>query len=281
MDERYFVNPLNGTQRPIRVIGFRPGDPVFGRAELQHAGALLTRSDTALIDRRSRPYYGPLRLGPSQLGRRTLDVVGTFALGADLDESGNLLVGEDTYFRVARTPRTEVEIVLVKTAPGIDPRAVAAALNASLPGDARAMTKRDMLARDIDYWDTGTPVSLVVAIGMVMGFLVGIVICYQILYTEIADHLPQFATLRAMGFGAAHVIAVVLWQALLLACVASAPSLAAGALLYAVLGGLSGLLLDLTLGRAALVFGLTAAMCAAAGLIALRRVLQADPAELF
>jgi putative ABC transport system permease protein len=207
--------------------------------------------------------------------------VGPVARGADLDESGNLLVAEDTYFRVARTPRTAVEMVLVKTGPGSDPRAVAAALNASLPGDVRAMTKRAMLARDIDYWDTGTPVSLVVAIGMVMGFLVGIVICYQILYTEIADHLPQFATLRAMGFGAAHVIAVVLWQALLLACVASAPSLAAGALLYAVLGSLSGLLLDLTLGRAALVFGLTAAMCAAAGLIALRRVLQADPAELF
>jgi len=144
-----------------------------------------------------------------------------------------------------------------------------------------ALTKADALQRDVEYWDAGTPVSVVVGIGMLMGFVVGIVICYQILYTEIADHLPQFATLRAMGFSRRYLMAVVLCEAVLLALVAFAPSLLMGQILYGVLASASGLLLKLTLPRITFVLTLTLAMCASAGLLALRRVLQADPAELF
>lgn len=281
IDERYFVNPQDASQRPIRVIGFRPGDPVFKSSELREAAQLLLRRDTGLLDRRSRPYYGPLEPGPAQVGRRVFDVVGSFELAADLDESGNLLVGEDTYFRLARTLPTQIEMALLKTAPGADPRAVAQSINALLPGDVRALSKQDAKSRDIAYWDTGTPISIVVGIGMLMGFVVGIVICYQILYTEIADHLPQFATLRAIGFSRGYLMAVVLCEAVLLALVAFVPSLLIGKLLYAVLASTSGLLLKLTFGRSAFVLSLTLAMCAGAGLLALRRVLQADPADLF
>ena len=280
-DERYFVNPDDTSQRPIRVLGFRPGDPVFKRPELRDAGARLTRRGTALVDRRSRPYYGPLLPGPAQLGRQVFELVGDFELAADLEEAGNLLVGEETYFRLARTPPSEIEFAILKTEPGADPRVVADRVNALLPGDVRALSKQDALRRDVEYWDAGTPVSVVVGIGMLMGFVVGIVICYQILYTEIADHLPQFATLRAMGFSRAYLIRVVLCEAVLLALVAFVPSLLLGRLLYAGLASASGLLLNLTLARVALVMSLTLAMCAGAGLFALRRVLQADPAELF
>jgi putative ABC transport system permease protein len=280
-DERYFVNPLDATERPIRVIGVRPGDPVFTDAGLQRAAAALREPDTALADRRSRDYYGPLAPGPAQIGRRVFRIVGDFELGADLEEAGNLLVGEETYFRLARTPPDRIEMALVKVAPRESPARVAEALNALLPGDVVALTKAELLRRDAAYWDTGTPVSVVVAIGMLMGFVVGTVICYQILYTEVTDHLPQFATLRAIGFSRGYLAAVVLSEALLLALVAFLPSLGAGALLYAALAELSGLLLELTPGRVGFVLALTLGMCAAAGFLALRRVLQADPAELF
>jgi putative ABC transport system permease protein len=143
------------------------------------------------------------------------------------------------------------------------------------------LTRTELRQRDIDYWDAGTPVSIVVMIGLVVGFVVGVVICYQVLYTEIADHLPEFATLRAMGYGGGFLAVIVGSEAILLSVGALVPSLLLGAALYEGLEAVTGLRLDLTAPRIALVSTLTVTMCTLAGLLALRRVQQADPAELF
>jgi putative ABC transport system permease protein len=164
---------------------------------------------------------------------------------------------------------------------GADAEAVAGAMREVLPGDVSVMTRDEVRSRDIEHWDSGTPVSLVVMIGLVVGFVVGVVICYQVLYTEIADHLPELATLRAMGYGGGFLAVVVVAEAILLSVAALVPSLALGAVLYAVLQAVTGLRLELTPPRIALVSTLTLTMCTLAGLLALRRVQQADPAELF
>jgi putative ABC transport system permease protein len=281
MDQRYWKNLADGTQRPIRVLGFVPGDPVFRLADVRRAADALARPDTVLVDRKSRSYYGVLRSGPAQVERHALDVVGTFAIGTDLESDGNLIVGEQTFRRIARTPPGRIEVATVFVEPGADAAAVAQAMRAVLPGDVSVLTREELRLRDIEYWDTGTPVSIVVMIGLVVGFVVGVVICYQVLYTEIADHLPELATLRAMGYGGGFLALVVVAEAILLSVAALLPSLAVGALLYAVLEAVTGLRLDLTIPRIVLVSTLTLSMCIVAGLLALRRVQQADPAELF
>ncbi|MBK5254683.1 MAG: FtsX-like permease family protein [Vicinamibacteria bacterium] len=277
----YWKNLENGAFRPIRVLGFRPDDPMFLPPDIRAGAKLLGQPGTALLDSRSRSYLGRIGVGPAQVQKEGLSVVGTFAMATDLEVDGNLLVSDETFARITHQSMNGIELIAVKLKPGAEPQRVIEGLRAGLPGDAAVRTKDEVRAMDFEHWDTGTPVSLIVFIGMAMGFVVGVVICYQILYTEVADHLAEFATLRAIGFGKAYIIGVVLVEAVLLSVVGLIPSLAAGWVLYRVLEASTGLLLNLTLPRMALVAGLTVSMCVFAGILALRKVLQADPAELF
>ena len=118
-------------------------------------------------------------------------------------------------------------------------------------------------------------------IGLVIGFLIGVIICYQILYTEIADHLGQYATLKAMGHENRFLRSLVRIEALLLSLLGFGPGLGAGLLLYDILQRLSGIVMALTPARALLVLVLTMLMCLLAGNLAVRKALSADPAELF
>jgi putative ABC transport system permease protein len=281
VDELYWKNLEDGTQRPVRVLGFVPEDPVFTLEEVRRAAPELAWPDTALIDRRSRSYYGRLGTGPAQVQRHSLRVVGTFALATELGTDGNLIVGEPTFRMVGRTRRDQIEMVLVKAAPGVDPGGLAAALREALPTDVEVHTRDEIRRRDLDYWNSSTPVSVVVLIGMVMGFVVGVVICYQILYTDIMDHLAELSTLRAMGYGARFLVGIVLFEAAFLSLTAFVPSILIGAGLYALLAAATGFLVRLTLARAGLVLATTLTMSMIAAVLALRKALQADPAELF
>jgi putative ABC transport system permease protein len=51
--------------------------------------------------------------------------------------------------------------------------------------------------------------------------------------------------------------------------------------LYSMLTAITGIITKLTVARVALVFILTLGMCLVAGLLAVRRVIAVDPAELF
>ena len=117
--------------------------------------------------------------------------------------------------------------------------------------------------------------------GVVIGVIVGLVIVYQVLTTDVQDHLAEYATLKAMGYGQAWFLGVVFEEALILAGLGFLPGFFAALGLYALAGAATGLPIAMTWTRPLLVLGMTVAMCAASGAIATRRLAQADPAELF
>ena len=114
-----------------------------------------------------------------------------------------------------------------------------------------------------------------------MGFFVGVVICYQVIYADVAGHLREFATLKAMGYPQRYFVGLVLRQSLYLSLFGFIPGLLASLVLYAALAEYTGLLLILNARRALLVLLLTVAMCAISGTLAMRKLWSADPAELF
>ena len=59
-----------------------------------------------------------------------------------------------------------------------------------------------------------------------MGLVVGMIIVYQILFADIADHLAEYATLKAMGYTNRYLAAVVLMEATILAVVGFVPGVA-------------------------------------------------------
>jgi putative ABC transport system permease protein len=118
-------------------------------------------------------------------------------------------------------------------------------------------------------------------LGTIMGFLVGAIICYQILFTDITNQLPQFATLRAIGYSDRTVALVVLQQAVGLSAISFVPGLIASRMLYALIAAITGLPLEMSLTRGALVLGLTVSMCVVSGAIAVRKAVALAPADLY
>lgn len=276
-----WTNLETRTLHPIRVIGFDPTRPTFLIEEIEAQAEGLRRLGTALVDSQSRGSYGFVGPGRAEINRRELEVIGNFRLGTDFEVDGNVVVSEETYFDVTEWPQEYVEAGLVQVAPGVDPELVAMALAAQLPTDVRAWSKEALIERDRAYWETGTPVSLILLVGVVLGFAVGVVICYQILYTEVLDHLSEFATLKAMGYGDRFIQLVVVVQALALSVLGFLPAMAVGFAMVMLLGAMSGLPASLRLVDALGILALSVGMCSVASLLALRKVRVLDPAELF
>ena len=118
-------------------------------------------------------------------------------------------------------------------------------------------------------------------VGTVMGFVVGVVICYQIVYADIADHMREFATLKAIGYGSYYFVGLVLEQCFYLSLLGFIPGLVISYISYRLLAMYTGLTMDLGPGLAGLVLLATAAMCTISGLLAVSKLLATDPAELF
>jgi putative ABC transport system permease protein len=286
----HWKNLEDGTLHPIRVIGVDPALPVFDIDEIREAAPLLRRPGTALIDEHSRSSYGFVGTGRAEVARMELDIVGTFPLGSDFEVDGNLIVSNETWIELmspnyAKSLRFNlhrtIEAAAVKLVPGADAEQVLESLRAILPGDVRAYSKQELVKRDLEYWRSGTPISLILLIGVALGFAVGVVICYQILYTEVLDHLAEFATLKAMGYSDRYIQYVVLVEALVLSILGFFPSVLLGAGMLGLLGLISGLPAAIGIGDVIYVGLLSVGMCSFAGVLALRKVRMLDPAELF
>jgi putative ABC transport system permease protein len=284
----------NTTIRPIRLLAVPLSAPVFAVPELAGCAPQLAEPNTALFDRRSKPLYG-LPRGPDMIAEqpeievsgRSLRLVGTFELGTDFLADGNLLLGDENFAKYCpsrapgKDPLSLVDLGVVQLAEGAHAEEVRQALLRLLPDDVRVYTKQEFIDREIDFWDRSTPIGWIFFLGLVIGFLVGVVVCYQIISSDIADHIPEFATLKAMGYRNRYFMLFVLQEALLLSVLSFIPGLLISLGIYAVLAKGTGLLMVLNMPRAALIFFLTAAMCLVSGGLAMRKVLAADPADLF
>ncbi len=284
-------NPVNRTLRPIRVLAFsmnRPEDVVFKFPEVAEHADALRKPDTVLFDEKSRDYYGNPQAGTrTELAGQQVTVVGTFRLGTDFFTDGNVIMN-DRNFEKYFPDRYSRKSVLDKVAIGIvrlEPEAVLERvqhdLEAALAADVVVLTQQQLADQETAYWNSNTAIGYIFLLGMVVAVTVGTIICYQILYTNVSNYLPQFATLKAIGFTDLYLVGVVLQQAFFLSVLGFLPALMAAQVLFWVVSGLTGLPMFFTPVRITLVLGVTVGMCLVSGVFAMRRILTADPAEVF
>jgi putative ABC transport system permease protein len=155
------------------------------------------------------------------------------------------------------------------------------AIAAALPPDVRVLTKAGLIDKEQGFWDHVAPIGTVFSIGVVMGFIVGLAICYQVLFSDVSERLAEFATLKAMGYSDFRLFAIVVTQSVYLAMLGYLAGLGVGLLLFGVVHEATGLPMDLRAQDAATILGLTLVMCVSSGCLAARRLSSADPAELF
>ncbi len=173
-------------------------------------------------------------------------------------------------------------IILLRLAPGADGKAVQAALRARLPAyDSQIRTVPEAIASDRRFQTTQKPVGIVFGFGIVIGFLVGLIIVYQVLSTDVADHIREYATFKAIGYRQGFFRSIVYEEAAILAMLGFVPGFLGALALYAAVAAATGLPISMTWPRAPAVLLATLAMCAASGAFATRRLKRAEPADLF
>ena len=280
-------NPETSLSRALFVYAFNPSDPVFLMPELNtvEGKRALQQPNSAFIDRRSRPEFGPQTVGlETEADRRRITIVGQYDLGGGFAADGTLIMS-DQNFRRYFTPRPldQVNLGLVLLEPGADAQRVKAALQAQLPADVEVYTKAEIILKESQFWIQTTSIGFIFGLGVVVSFVVGTVIVYQILYTDIRDHLREYATLKAIGYSGGYLFKTVIQEAILLALMGYVPGLALALGLYGLAyNATAGTLpMQMTLFRVVFVFMLTVSMCALSGLISVRKAVTADPAEVF
>ncbi|MCA1684450.1 MAG: ABC transporter permease DevC [Planctomycetia bacterium] len=282
-------NAADGFPRKIRVIAYRPEDDLLTLPEVRALRPEWDRPHAALADRRSKAAtFGPLGPGTTtELQGRSIRVVGRFTLGTDFRNNGTVVMSERNllhYFperRGASWGENLVDIGVVRLRPGADPESVRAALRARLPADVHVLTRAELMAKERRFWENVAPIGVVFDVGLVMGFLVGMAICYQVLFSEVADRLGQFATLKAMGYSERRLKGYVVREGVDLAVLGYAAGLGVSLILFRALRGLTGMDVGLYPGDLAVVLVLTVSMCVASGALAARRLTTVDPADLF
>lgn len=280
---------------PIRSLGFHLSDPVFNIPAVTNQLTRLSLPNTALIDTSSKrdTFKVPmedeqaLSATPAELADRQLVLVGYFHLGTDFAHDGNLAMSAQNFARYfpqrvqAGDPLTVVDLGLVHLKEGADPVQVRSTLDQLLDDRVFVLTRDQFRRQEVKFWDESTPIGIIFTAGKVIGFIVGMVICYQVIYSDIADHMPEFATLKAMGYKTGYFLRLIVVESMLLSIIGFLPGLLISTGLYSILAEATGLQLQMTLDTMGLVLVLTMVMCIASGMLAVRKLLSADPANLF
>lgn len=280
----FWKSPSDGKSYLVRTLAFDPDEPVLLFPEVNAERGRLKSEGAVLVDRRGRRFLGmdgPAR--QSELNGTKVDIVGSFALGPDFLSDGTVIMSDRTFAsllsRGAGPPGVEAGVV--KLAAGADPSRVQAALKAAVPADIAVMTKAQLIAFERNFQAEVSSAGPIFAIGTIVGFVVGMLISYQVTFTEIADRLPQYATLKAIGYPTVYLLRVVLEQAALNAVAGWVPAWLLSLGLYRLISQIALLPLHMDVRISLLSLGLTLGMCLISAAIAVRRVIRADPATVF
>ncbi len=282
-------NPFNSETRTIFILGIDPTDHALTIPEVVQQLDVIRKPDIVLFDAASRPEYGPVaaelqagRTVSAEVAHRRVTVEGLFQLGTSFGIDGTLVTSDLNFLRIfpLREPGV-IDFGLIRLRPGVDPVVLRDALAAHLPNDVTVLTMDGLIKREQNFWESCTPIGFVFAFGVIMGFVVGAIIVYQILFADVSDHLAEYATLKAMGYPNRYLFSVVLQEALILAVLGYIPGYLICLRLYRVTENATNLPMQLTLQVALLVLGVTIVMCALSGVFALRKIRSADPAEIF
>jgi putative ABC transport system permease protein len=218
-----------------------------------------------------------------EINGHAVEAVGSIKLGSGFGFDGALFVSDQTFQRLL-PPRTAgtPNHILLRVAPGHDLSAVAQRLNARLAAEqVQVRTVAQAIADDVDYMNTEAPMGIIFGIGVFIGMLVGLVIVYQVLAADVAAHMREYATFKAMGYPHRFLLSIVFEEALIIALLGFVPGVVLGSVVYEVMAAATDLPLGMTLDRAVAVFIGTFVACSVSGALATLRLRHAEPAELF
>ncbi|MDJ0649964.1 MAG: ABC transporter permease DevC [Xenococcaceae cyanobacterium MO_188.B19] len=299
-EEVEYVNPIyfgvarwknpesRNSWQSIGMIGFDLRHQTFDLPGIKSNINRLQARDTVLFDRNSRTEFGAVaeqferdNSVITEVSNRRIKVVGLFELGTSFAFDGNILTSDLNFLRISNREKGFIDIGLIKLKTGADPENFKLKLQEYLPQDVQVFTKQEFINFEQNYWQTSQPIGFTFNLNVVMSFIVGAVVVYQILYTNVSEHLKEFATLKAIGYSHQYLLNIVFQQALIIGSLGYIPGLAIAIFIYKFAQQATLLPIAMTWQRAINILVATIIMCLIAGVSAVKKMKSANPADIF
>ncbi len=281
-------NVETGRERDIFIIAFDPSKSVFISPDIKKSQNLLKRDGAVLFDKLSRAQYGDVsgtfaKNGSvrTEISGKKADIVGLMEIGPTFAADGNIVTSLKTLSDMWHTSDGVVDVGVVKLRKNSDAKSVADKLRAIYPNDVKVMTKSEFIDSEKEYWSVRTPIGFVIGASMAVAIFVGAVIVYQILYTDVSDHIPEYATLKAIGFSDSFFVWIISQESLILSVLGFIPGALLAELLYILTRKVANMPTYMSVSDLLIVLALTLVMCMSAGMLATRKLRKANPADIF
>ncbi len=283
-----FKNIETEVKRTLMVYGFNPDAQLFDIDSVRNIHGELHLKDTVLFDEYSRPEFGPIRQlletgqNVTEINDYKLKIIGTFQLGVSFAADGNVVTSDLNFMRIFPNKNPgDIELGVIKLHPGESIKQVQADLSSQLNEFVNIFTFKELQEHEKLYWSNTAPIGFIFGFGTVMGLVVGLVIVYQILFTDIANYRNEFATLKAMGYQHGYFIRVVFASAFFLAILGFIPGYILSVGLYHLAESEIFMPMPMSFNKVMTVFFFILSMCATASFLAIRKLKDANPADMF
>ena len=284
-------NQTEGSQKKsyeVRVLAFNPHQPVFMLPEINQQLDLLTIPNGLLFDRLAQPQLGSIaelfnkkEKVTTVMNNRSVRVVGLFSMGSTVMDEGHVIMSDWNYGQQNGNDKLEkISVGILTLESGVALEKVIATIQQNLPQDVKVLTKQELIQGEQDYI-AQFPEGKILNFGAAIGFIVGVVVVYQVLYTDISEHLPEYATLKAMGYSDHSLLMIILQEAMILALMGFIPGFFTSYGVYHLLENTTKIPLEMRSDVTVQVFVLTITMCGISGAIASKKLRTADPADIF
>lgn len=281
------IKPTN-----LRIIGFNPSNQIFNLKEVSAQLDKIKTPGFALFDTLGNKNTGPIAAAVKKNGyqyltlsdlSRQFRVAGLFRLGSTFAADSNIISSDTTAVELAfrQINLGEISLGLIRLEKGRSLDTIQKELQYLYGEELQVRTKKELIDQEQNYWNTASSFGVIFGFGTFMGLLVGGVVVYQVLYTDVSDHLKEYATLKAMGFSNMYILIIVIQEAFLLGISAFIPATLLSAAMYSFLTSAAGIRISMTSDKTILVGSLTMGVCAASAAIAIRKLRDADPASVF
>lgn len=282
-------NPQSQLKSSILVIGFNPASSALNLPEVKQNLNQIKYPYTLLFDRGSVPTYQPIvdriargEVITTELQGRKIAIEGLYKIGLSFTSEASVITSDQNFLRLFSSQSAgQVNVGLINLKPNSDVKATAELLRSQLQDDVKIFTLQEFIDFERKYWQEGSPIGFIFSLGVFLGFVVGVIVVYQILYSDVNDNLSEYATLKAMGYSNFYLLSVVFQQAVILAIFGYFPGFLASAGLYGLISGVTNLPLLMTVQRFLQILTLTIVMCVISGTIAIQKLRSADPADIF
>ncbi len=267
----------------IFVIGFDPASDVFIPASINRQAAALNRLDTVLVDSATRPMFGPLDTGRVvEIGDRKVTIGGQYDLGTGFMGLGVALSSTANFARLfPQRGSAIVNLGAITLKPGVDPARAASDLQKLAGTGTKVFTRQELDAQETAYWTTRTSVGIIFGSGLLISLVVGVMIVYQIVSTQVGRQLPQFATLKAIGYRDRALAGTVSTMSLLIVIAGFIPAVGAALGLYSLIRQQTLLPVMMSEMRLLAVFAAALGMAVVSALLSVQVLRRADPADVF